>query len=64
MDENSLANSGDKGFDPWSGKIPHTPEQLNTPLATTTEAHTPGACASQQEKPSGVNEKPKRCNEK
>ena len=38
------------GFDPWSRKIPHAAGQLG-PCATTTETHTPKACAPQQEKP-------------
>ena len=29
-------NAGDTSFNPWSGKIPHAVEQLNT-CATTTE---------------------------
>ena len=46
----------------WPGKISHVMEQLSpcatttettlySPLATTTEAHAPRACAPQQEKP-------------
>ena len=38
------------GLGPWSGKIAHAMELLS-PRATTTEAHTPRACALQQEKP-------------
>ena len=49
-------------YDPRSGKIPRAPEQLSLcalisepvlqgPGDATTEAHTPRACASQQEKP-------------
>ena len=51
-----------RGFEPWSGKIPHATEQLSPcatttepPLeslrATTTEARVPRARAEQQEKP-------------
>ena len=51
MVRNLPANEGD-GFDPWSGKIPHTTEQqilcattfefvLWSPGATTTEAPVP-----------------------
>ena len=36
--------------DPWSGRIPHTREQLSS-RAATTEAHMPKAQAPQQEKP-------------
>ena len=38
------------GFEPWSGKIPHAPEQLS-PRATTDEAHAPRAGAQQEERP-------------
>ena len=40
------------GLDPWSGKIPHSVEELNlcTQLLSTTEAHVPRARAP-QEKP-------------
>ena len=48
--KNSPANAGDTGFSPLSGKIAHAMELLS-PRATTTEAHTPRACALQQEKP-------------
>ena len=47
----------DHGFDPWSGKILHAMgteahmPQLPSPCAANTEAHTPRACAPQQEKP-------------
>ena len=36
-------------FEPWSGKIPCVSGQLS-PCATTTEACSPRACASQEEK--------------
>ena len=69
MDKNSLANAGDMGFDPWSGKIPHTPEQLSTPLPQLVslvlqplDSHTCSLCSA-KEKPSGVNEKPKHHSE-
>ena len=50
------------GFEPWSGRIPHAPEQLGpcatatepelqSPQATTTEARAPRAHAPQQEEP-------------
>ena len=32
--KNPPANTGDIGFEPWSGKIPHSAEQLS--LCTTT----------------------------
>ena len=48
--KNPPANSGDTGFEPWSGKTPHAAEQLS-PCATTTEAYAPTARALQQEKP-------------
>ena len=38
------------GFNPCSGRIPRTPEQLS-PFATTTEAPRPRSCAPQQKKP-------------
>ena len=49
-------------FNPWSGRIPLTEEQLSLcattakpklwgPCATNTEANVPRACALQQEKP-------------
>ena len=34
--KNPPANAGGRGFEPWSGKIPHAVEQLS-PCATTTE---------------------------
>ena len=46
----STCQCREHGFNPWSGKIPHTLGQLN-PCTRTTEAHTPGAHALQQEKP-------------
>ena len=42
--KNLPANAGGMGLIPWSGKIPHAPEQRSLG-ATTTEAHEP-----QQEK--------------
>ena len=59
--KNPPANAGDR-FEPWSGKIPHAAEQLSpcatttepalqSPRATTTEAHAPTAHAPQQENP-------------
>ena len=36
MLKNPLANAGDMGFEPWSGKIPHATEQLS-PCATAIE---------------------------
>lgn len=29
VDRNTLANAGNMGFKAWSGKIPHTKEQLS-----------------------------------
>ena len=42
MDKNLPTNEGDKGFNPWSSKIPHTTEdtpepELWNPSAATTE---------------------------
>ena len=34
--KNLPANAGNTSYDPWSGKIPHTAEQLSL-CATTTE---------------------------
>ena len=54
----SPANAGDTGFDPWSGKIEWTEEQLGPQAsttepkcATTPEACVPGVCILQPEKP-------------
>ena len=55
--KNPPANAGDTGSSPgpgrshmlWSNKA--RASQLLSPHATTTEAHTPRACALQQEKP-------------
>ena len=41
---------GERGFDPWSGKIPHAMGQ-QSPRATTTEPSRPRAHAPQQKKP-------------
>ena len=41
-DKNLPDNTGDSRFDPWSGKIPYTAEQLS-PWATTTEPTCPRA---------------------
>ena len=45
-----LASSRGHGFDHWSGKIPHTAEQVSL-YATTTEARVPRVHAPHQEKP-------------
>ena len=42
VDKNLPDNTGDKGFDPWSGKIPYAAEQLS-PWTITTEAHVPSS---------------------
>ena len=56
--KNPPANARGHRFDPWSGKIPHTMEQLSpsmpqllSPHAATTEDYTPRARALQQENP-------------
>ena len=49
MVKNLPATAGDTGFDPWSGRIPHAPEQLS-PCVTTTEACAPRTRAPQPEK--------------
>ena len=50
MVKNPPANARDRGFEPWSGKIPHAEKQLS--LSTTAAgAHRPRARALQQEKP-------------
>ena len=60
--QESICQSWGHRFDSWSRKIPYASEQLSPyatapepallgPQATTTEAHTPGACALQPEKP-------------
>ena len=48
----------ERGFDPWSGKIPHATQQLSPSelqllslCATTTEAPAPRACVPQQPEP-------------
>ena len=62
MAKSPPANAGGQGFEPWSGRIPHSAEQLSpcattaesalwSPQAITTEALVPRACALQQEKP-------------
>ena len=50
VDKNLPANAGDTGSVPGPGRFPHATEQLSL-CATTAEAGTPKACASQQEKP-------------
>ena len=45
-DKNLPDNTGDSKFDPWSGKIPYTAEQLS-PWAATTESMCPRAHKSQ-----------------
>ena len=47
MVKNLPATAGDTGFDPWSRRIPHAPEQLS-PCVTTPEACAPGTRAPQQ----------------
>ena len=56
-DKNLPDNTGDSKFDPWSGKIPYTAEQLS-PWAATTESMCPRAHKSQLLSPCAAAAKP------
>ena len=56
----STCQCGERTFDPYSGKIPHTEEQLSSCI-TTAEAHVPRACALQLERSSCLLHPEKTC---
>ena len=65
MDKNPPANprpTRGRGFDPWSGKLPHAVEQLST-FATASAAQRPEPAAHSTRGRHGIGGGPTHCNQ-